>query len=190
MLFRGNGSCAWDVTLTPFKVRDILNRMMELSLQSNEEIRLHIDSNGGSLRAALQLYYSIRGMKLPVTGIVVGSCHSAAILVLQGCVKRLAFSNANFLLHYASISIRDTISIFPSIENARAKFERELTENIELQASSEKILAERTNKGIEEIRQAMQNGELLCTYLSSAEAVTFGLIDDIVEDSAIHSDKK
>lgn len=79
---------------------DICKQLVYLnSLNDKLPIWLFIRSNGGSLKDALDIYDNIRFSRAPVIGLVIGYCHSAAILILQACTKRYSFPNSYFLLH-------------------------------------------------------------------------------------------
>jgi ATP-dependent Clp protease protease subunit len=59
------------------------HRLLELALESDEEIRLLIDSDGGNVQPALSICDVIASIKAPVIGIVIGRCFSMAVVILQ-----------------------------------------------------------------------------------------------------------
>jgi ATP-dependent Clp protease protease subunit len=69
---------------------DLRYRLLELSLESDEEIRLVIDSDGGYSEPSLSITDMIASITAPVIGIVIGKCYSMAVVILQACRKRLA----------------------------------------------------------------------------------------------------
>lgn len=84
------------------KVNYLRGELTALNLQSEQEVKLVIDSSGGEIDTALWLFDFLGFSRVPVIGIVNGRCHSAAILVLQGCTKRLATKHSSFLIHQIS----------------------------------------------------------------------------------------
>ena len=66
-------------------------RMIALQMQSSDWINLIIDSNGGSLEAALQLGDLITIiLTAPVRGIALGNCGSAATFIMLHCQERIS----------------------------------------------------------------------------------------------------
>jgi ATP-dependent protease ClpP protease subunit len=60
---------------------------------------LYLDSSGGSVYGALAILTLLRLRKLQATGIVLGECSSAALLVFAGCHKRQVTPYSTLLFH-------------------------------------------------------------------------------------------
>jgi ATP-dependent protease ClpP protease subunit len=156
-------------------------RMEELAERSREDIALIINSDGGDIPCTHRFCDQMKLMvDVPITGVVVGICWSAAVSILQTCSYRYAFPHADFFLHYSSDSFRYSLGL--SEADIRGKFERALVEAKYHQAISEEIIAGRTDKTVEQVRNAMRDGDILAKHFSSREADEFGLIDRIVAD--------
>ena len=145
-----------------------------------KEIRLLIDSDGGHTRPALYVYDVIASLEAPVTGIVVGKCHSMATVILQACAKRLALEHAMFLPHFVSTTF--VFSHRFSKKQIQKLFDRRYLESETIQQECERILAERSGKSLTEIRKLMRDGDDFGAQLSASEARRIGLIDEIVRD--------
>src|SRR5262249_58843304 len=66
---------------------EVVKQLLELPAQS--ECTLYIDSAGGSVYGALAVMTLMRLRKLETTGIVLGECSSATILIFAACRHRL-----------------------------------------------------------------------------------------------------
>jgi len=102
------------------------------SNQEAEEVRLFINSEGGHVNAALNIYDAIMQHPARVkTGIVVGKAHSAALMPLLACTSlRAALPGATFLIHGTHPIDHDV----PVDEDERS--------NLRLQDDHERMLAE------------------------------------------------
>ncbi len=70
-----------------------------LPLRPGRECILYIDSMGGSVYGALAITTLIRTRRLVCTGVVLGECSSAALLILAACQKRLVTRYSTLLFH-------------------------------------------------------------------------------------------
>jgi ATP-dependent protease ClpP protease subunit len=60
---------------------------------------LYIDSGGGSVFGALAVLTLIRQRRIQATGVVLGECSSAALLLFAACQRRLVTPYSIFLFH-------------------------------------------------------------------------------------------
>jgi ATP-dependent protease ClpP protease subunit len=91
------------------QTREVARRMVALQLRSTDPINLLIDSGGGDVDWALRLCDLMTTMlTVPVRGIAVGSCGSAATFVMLHCSERIGTPYARFLIHSG---MRNKISI-------------------------------------------------------------------------------
>jgi ATP-dependent protease ClpP protease subunit len=169
-------------------VTALSKQLIELNLESSDEIRLIIESRGGETRAALSFCDSMTTLRAPVTGVIFNYCRSAAIFVLQGCKKRLALQNADCLLHFTATS-GIVINARDSDEVLRGMFERRLAELRDLQSRADKLIARRTGLSLEKVAELTLQGEFQDAKLTSQEAKELNLIDDIIDDPKDFFDK-
>jgi ATP-dependent Clp endopeptidase proteolytic subunit ClpP len=155
-------------------------KLLEFELESDREILLIIDSDGGGTASALSICDAISCLRAPITGIVVGECSSMAVVVLQMCAKRKALKYARFLLHFLSTNF--SFSNHLSDEDIEKLYRRRLVEGRNGQIYSEQVIAGRTGKPVEEIRELMLDGDTLDARLNAEEAKKLNLIDEIIDD--------
>lgn len=136
----------------------------------SEEIRLYIDSSGGSVAAGLDIYDIIKHSKAPITGIVYRKANSMASVILQGCAKRQAMGHAEIVIH--NITSRPIRS--DEFEGDRLKkVVEEIGKN---QRDVYEVLANRSGRTIAEVAKKC----LEDVSMTAAEAKDFGLIDEII----------
>jgi ATP-dependent protease ClpP protease subunit len=89
-----------DRRMTEESVSLVRNCLVKLQLQVFEPITLIIDSEGGNSDAALHLCDILSSViTVPVRGVVIGKCFSAATFVLLCCTERLCTPYSRFLIH-------------------------------------------------------------------------------------------
>ncbi len=76
---------------------DVIKAMLEAKPRC--ECTLYFDSLGGSVYGALAVTTLMRQRQLQCTGIVLGECSSAALLVFAACQKRLVTRFSTLLFH-------------------------------------------------------------------------------------------
>ena len=145
-----------------------------LNLQSNEEIKLIINSKGGKIAPALLIYDAISFLNASVTGIVNGECSSVTIVILQAAKKRLATRHSFFLLPPISIDFGKIVFDEKIYKKIRETFER----GRKRQELIRQILAKRTSKTLQEI-ESLEKEEKMIT---AERAKDLGLIDEIIDE--------
>lgn len=149
-----------------------------LNLESEEPIRLIINSNGGDLDGAFALADCLHSLKAPVTGIVIGMCASAALIALLACRERIATCHSRFLAHQA----RRKVSLMLD-DNLEGKLQEILRDAQSMRAKIEDYYISRTAKITrEKAKQLMHEGEVFSKFLSVQEAKELGFIQQIVPD--------
>lgn len=160
----------------------ILSLLLFLSIKNEtRDIFLFIDSPGGLLRHALQIFYLMEDMRADVNTIGIGRVASTASLILAGGApqKRIA-------LGLARISIRlpiwlSSVDKHPSYydkEKKRRLFELDqlMLDCQEVRDRREDLIdcyVKRTGQSVDVIRTAVDEG----SYMSAEQARDFGIID-------------
>lgn len=86
--------------ITADVTKDVGKRLLTLQMQSNEPIKLLINSGGGSTFAALELCDLMSSiMTAPIHATAIGTCGSAATFVMLHCNKRRSTRYSQFLIH-------------------------------------------------------------------------------------------
>ena len=145
-------------------VRDLL--MMEAD--SDEPIRMYIDSPGGDVEAGFAIFDMIRFINAPVTLIGMGLVASAAALILLAVPKerRLALPNSQYLIHQP----------MSGIKGVATDIEIHAQELAKTRAKLNKIISDATGKDIEQVTKDTDRDY----WLNAEEAISYGLVDRIV----------
>lgn len=155
------------------------NALILMNLQdASTPITCEINSPGGDIEASFLICNYMQILPAPVHGIVTGRCDSAAVVVLQCCQKRLALEMTSFLLHFGKSSFAG-IDIEPDQERTIQNIREE---QFKVMSHYERILASRTGKTVDDIKNLMRDGSKYSRRLDAAEAKDLGLIDEIVTD--------
>jgi len=76
---------------------DVIHALLEVP--KGGECVFYIDSAGGSVFGALAALTLMRYRQLNATGVVLGECSSAALLLFAACHKRIVTPYSTFLFH-------------------------------------------------------------------------------------------
>ena len=141
------------------------------SRDTKKDIKLYINSPGGSVTAGLAIYDTIQYVKCDVATICVGLAASmGAVLLAAGTPgKRSALPNAEIMLH----------QVMGGAEGQAAEVEITARQILKMRDKLNKLLARHTGKSINVIAKDTDRDY----YLSADEAKTYGLIDKIVSRS-------
>lgn len=151
----------------------VIAQMLFLEAQDPEkEIRLYINSPGGSISAGLAIYDTMQYIRCDVSTICLGLAASFGAFLLAGGArgKRMALPNAEIMIHQPAISggvggqATDIRIVSDHIQRSKRRLNR--------------IMAENTGKTEEEIAAATERDN----YMSAQEALEFGIIDRIIEN--------
>ncbi len=148
----------------------IVAQMLFLEAQDpDKDIQFYINSPGGSVTAGMAIFDTMRYIKCDVATICVGMAASMGAFLLSAGTKgkRMALPNAEIMIHQPSAGtqgqITDMALHLKRLENVKERLNR--------------ILAENTGKSVEEVTEACERDN----FMSSQEAVEFGLIDRVLE---------
>lgn len=136
---------------------------------AKKDIKLYINSPGGSVAAGLAIYDTIQYLKSSVSTIAVGTAASmGAVLLASGAKgKRLALPNAEILLH----------QVLGGVEGQATEIEISARHILKTKDKLNQILAKHTGQPLSKIEKDTDRD----FHLSAAEAKTYGLIDDIIK---------
>lgn len=151
----------------------IVAQMLFLEAQDPEkDIRLYINSPGGSISAGLSIYDTMQYIRCDVSTFCVGLAASFGAFLLAGGArgKRIALPNSEILIHQPAIhgnGIQGQATDIKIVSDHIQKNKLRLNT----------ILAENTGKSVEEIALATERDH----YMSAEEALDFGIIDMVLE---------
>ena len=149
-------------------MRQIIGAMRKAQ-GTDTSIVLYINSEGGDVLPALELYHFLRNAG-DVVGVVDHAAHSMAAVVLQGCRVRKAYSNAHITIHDMNVTVQGTVwdmekGIVAALEQRK-----------KIQQKIYAIFAERSAKSIKEIAEKCHKG----ITFSASGAKEAGLIDEVI----------
>ena len=149
---------------------DIIAQLIVLESQDPErDILMYINSPGGSFTAMTAIYDTMQYVSPQIQTVVLGQAASAAAVLLAAGApgKRLALPNARILIHQ------------PATEGSYGQssdLEIQAREILRIRSLMEGMLAADTGQSIETISHDIERDK----YLTAAEAVEYGIIDDIL----------
>lgn len=159
---------------------DIANAVMAqlLCLQSMDaerQISIYINSPGGSFTALTAIYDTMRFVKPDIQTVCLGQAASAAAVLLAAGTKgkRLALPNSRILIHQPAISGEGSYGQSSDLE-IQAK------EIMRIRGLMEAMLAKDTGQSVETISKDVERDK----YLTAAEAMEYGIIDEILGDTS------
>jgi ATP-dependent protease ClpP protease subunit len=167
-------------TISSEKICEIRELLLALEIQSQDTIKLLIHSAGGDTEVAFQLFDFIKLLQAPILGIVNGKCASAALIVLQACVKRIATEHSRFLWHSGTITAQ-----FQLTEQWKSQLDSWVEWQQHIKETAEKILTSRTGKPLEMIKQLQKQGDACRSYLYAPQAKELGLIDEVIDSYSL-----
>lgn len=151
----------------------IVAQMLFLEAQDpGKDIRLYINSPGGSISAGLSIYDTMQYIKCDVSTICIGLAASFGAFLLAGSTKgkRIALPNSEILIHQPAIHGNGVQGQATDIKIVSDHIQKN-----KLRLNT--ILAENTGKSVEEIALATERDH----YMSADEALDFGIIDKVLE---------
>ncbi len=153
-------------TLDDAMATRIASQLMTLDATGDDGVQLQLDSTGGSLEAAFAVVDVIDCLGVPVEVTCFGRVEGAAALVAAVCNRRLSMEHTRFRLTDPDAAFEAPASQVAShLEYHQQAFLR-----------YHERLAHATGRPVEAISTACASGR----YLSAAEALELGLIDEIV----------
>jgi ATP-dependent Clp protease protease subunit len=161
----------------------IVAQMLYLeSINPNKEINLYINSPGGAVTAGLAIYDAMQFIKCDVRTIVMGqACSMGSFLAQAGTPgKRVVLPESRTMIHRVSSGTRGTSG---SVHVQELQFEdaiRSMEESKKINQRLTELYVRHNSKGkqYDELFETMK----FDTFLTAAEAVAYGLADEVVEN--------
>lgn len=152
----------------------IMSQLMLLDAQNpTKDIRLFINSSGGSLSSTIAIVDTVQLLRSDVTTVAFGICASTASLILCSGSKgkRLAMPNARIMIHQPQ---GDASGIARNVEVEA----REIMQNKNYVI---RIISERSGRPYEQVEKDLDKD----LYMSPIAAVDYGLIDGVIDREKI-----
>ncbi len=144
----------------------------------SKDIKLYINSPGGSVSAALAIYDTMQFIQPDVSTICIGMAASAAALILA-CGKkgkRFSLPNSEILLH----------QVMSAAEGQATDIEISAKHIIKVKEKVNTILAKHTGKPLTQIEKDTDRD----FWMSSKEALEYNVVDEIIGSREITKEIK
>lgn len=139
----------------------------------DKDIKIYINSPGGSVTAALAMYDTIQYVKPDVMTICMGQAASAGALLLAAGTKGKRYG-----LPYSRVMIHQPAG---GIQGKATEAEVHIKELMRIREILNEILSKHTNKTKEEIAKDVEQDY----FMTAEEAIDYGIIDDILNRKEI-----
>ena len=145
----------------------------------DKDIQLYINSPGGTVSSGLSVYDTMQFVNCDVSTICIGQAASMGALLLGGGAhgKRYALPHSRIMMHQPSAGF----------SGQATDIEIHAKEVLELKRRLNEIMARHTGQTVQQVEQDLERDN----FMSSAEAVKYGLIDTVLEQrTELPDDKK
>ncbi len=148
----------------------VIAQLLFLESQDNKkEIKIYINSPGGSVVSALAIYDTMQHIRANVSTICVGVAASAAAILLSAGEKgrRFALPNSEILIH----------QVMGGIEGQATDIDIHARHIIKTKERLNKILAKHSGQSLKKIEQDAERDY----FMSADEAKKYGIIDKVIK---------
>ena len=155
--------------VTDLNANVVIAQMLYLvSKDPKKDIKLYINSPGGSVTAGLAIYDTMQYLKCPVSTICIGLTASMAAIILAAGTKgkRFALPNAEILLH----------QVAGGFQGQASDIDITAKQIVKIKAKINQILAGHTGQPIDRVEKDTDRD----FYMTAEEAKDYGLIDEVI----------
>ena len=147
----------------------LIKDLIVLESESNDPVRIFINSPGGDVDAGFAIYDMIRFVSCPVTMVGMGLVASAAALILLAvpAERRVGLPNSSYLIHQPLSQMRGNAT---EIEIHAQQLEK-------MKAKLNKIIADATGADLENVTVDTDRDH----WLDADQALEYGLISRIAK---------
>ncbi len=148
----------------------VIAQLLFLENEDREkDIKLYINSPGGSVTAGLAIYDTMQHIKPDVSTICVGMAASMAAILLAGGAKgkRFALPNSESMIH----------QVLGGAEGQASDVEIRVKHMLRLKKRLNEILSKHTGRSVEQVEKDTDRDY----FMTAEEAKEYGLIDKIVK---------
>jgi len=155
--------------VTDMNANVVIAQMLYLaSRDPKRDIKLYINSPGGSVTAGLAIYDTMQYLKCSISTICIGLTASMAAVILAAGTKgkRFALPNAEILLH----------QVAGGVQGQAADIEITAKQIVKMKEKLNTILAKHTGQPMSKITVDTDRD----FYLTAEEAKKYGLLDEVI----------
>ena len=144
----------------------------------DRDIYVYINSPGGIISSGMAIYDTLQFLRAPVNTICMGMAASMGSFLLSAGTKgkRAALPHARIMMHQPSGGAQGTA----------ADIEIQAREILYLRAKLNELYAVHTGQTVEQIEKDMDRDR----FMSAEEAVTYGIIDKVIQQRVPSDGKK
>lgn len=148
----------------------LIAQLLFLDAEGKDDIKIYVNSPGGSVTSALALYDTMQHVKADVSTICLGQAASAAAVLLAAGApgKRYALPNARIMIHQSRIH--------GGLEGPKKDIEIYAKEMARMEDQINFILAKHTGQSVKKIETDTDRD----FFMGAEEAKKYGLIDKII----------
>lgn len=142
------------------------------SQDSEKDIKLYINSPGGSVTAGLAIYDAMQLIKPDVQTICIGMAASMGAVLLSGGAKgkRFALPNAEVMIH----------QVLGGAQGQASDIKIHAEHILRTRENLNKILAKHTGQPLKRIEQDTERDN----FMEAKEAMSYGLVDKVITKSS------
>lgn len=158
--------------VTDMNANVVIAQMLYLvSKDPKKDIKLYINSPGGSVTAGLAIYDTMQFIKCPVSTICIGLAASMGAVLLGAGTKgkRFALPNAEIMLH----------QVAGGMQGQATDIEITAKQIIKIKGKINEILASHTGQPMGNVEKDTDRD----FYMTAQEAKQYGLIDEVIDGS-------
>jgi len=143
----------------------------------DKDIHLYINSPGGSVTAGMSIYDTMQFIKPDVSTMCIGQAASMGALLLAGGAK-----GKRYCLPHSRMMIHQPLGGY---QGQASDIDIHAREILLIREKLNKILSDHTGQPIEKVQQDTDRDN----FLSANDAVSYGLIDQVLLNRATIADK-
>ncbi|MGZ8159653.1 MAG: ATP-dependent Clp endopeptidase proteolytic subunit ClpP [Methylobacter sp.] len=143
----------------------------------DKDIHLYINSPGGSVTAGMSIYDTMQFIKPDVSTMCIGQAASMGALLLTGGAK-----GKRYCLPHSRMMIHQPLGGF---QGQASDIDIHAREILSIREKLNKILSDHTGQPIEKVQQDTDRDN----FLSASDAVSYGLIDQVLSSRAAIANK-
>jgi ATP-dependent Clp protease protease subunit len=158
---------------------EVIMKLLYLdNLKRGVEISLYINSPGGSVDDTMAIYDTIRFIGSPVATYCIGRAQSGAAVILAAGTtgRRHALPHAKVMLHQP----------WGGVTGQASDIKIQAEEILKARKTINEILSKHTGQSVEKIAVETERDK----YMTAEEAKTYGLIDDVLQETDKTEKKK
>ncbi len=156
--------------VTDSLAQTIVEKLFKLDATNHKDIKLYINSPGGSVSAGLAIYDAIKYIRSDVSTIAIGRVASmASILLVAGTKgKRYAFPNSEIMIHEVSSS-----AFMTKVSEMKERLDHSQSLNDRLC----RLIVKNTKLNMTQVKKDTVNKD---TWYSAHKALKYGFVDKVL----------